>query len=192
MNPIEEFFDKLAPTWDEGDHTYDKRVGPLLDRLPIKKGDDVLDLACGTGVITGLLHEKSEIEVTGLDLSSKMIEIARTKYSKAPWAKFEAGDFLEYSGKSFDWIIIYNAYPHFLDPNSLAKKLHACLKENGHFAIIHSLGRKALEKHHKGISENKSRILMEPKSEASYFKDGFIVEIAEESETHFLLVCKKI
>lgn len=50
-------------------------------------GDKLLDVACGTGLHAALL--KDNYSITGIDLSSNMLDIAR---KKVPDVKFEIGD----------------------------------------------------------------------------------------------------
>lgn len=50
-----------------------------FDMVPLTKGMRILDLGCGTGIYTSLLKDH-ECKVTGIDLSDKMLEIARAKF----------------------------------------------------------------------------------------------------------------
>ena len=188
MNQTKEFFDALAPKWDEGQEAKEGFILSLLRQIGIQKGDRVLDLACGTGVITEHLHDLSGEDVLGLDLSSKMIEIAKKKYEGKGWAHFEEGDFLSWGKEErFDVIVLYNAYPHFLDPKRLSACLAKHLKDGGKFAIVHSLGRKKLDEHHANIPGNISRSLLPPKEEASFFRGDFDVFLQKEGEDFYLL-----
>ena len=80
MNAIKDYFDTMANSWDAMEKKKDEEILPLLKRIVIQKGDYVLDLGCGTGRITGLLHSLNEGPVFGLDISSNMISLARKKY----------------------------------------------------------------------------------------------------------------
>ena len=46
-----EFFDRLAPGWDAGLIRSDSVIAEILDNAGVKAGVDVLDVACGTGVL---------------------------------------------------------------------------------------------------------------------------------------------
>lgn len=192
MNKIENFFDELAPNWDQMEsHTLEEKRA-LLDLVGIKKGDLCLDAACGTGVITGLIHEYSQNDVLGVDLSQKMIMIAKEKYQNDQWACFLQKDLLTLElNEQFDVIIIYNAYPHFLDPARLALKLYTLLKPQGRFAIMHSLSRQELAMHHKGRADQVSRTIKAPLEEASYFNDYFKIVKTLDGEHSYLLVGEK-
>lgn len=50
----------------------------IMDFYKLKKADKVLDLACGTGNMS-ILFAENNYQVTGIDLSSQMLEVAREK-----------------------------------------------------------------------------------------------------------------
>lgn len=189
-NPVADFFDARASRWDEWAEDDLGFVRTLFDRIGIQKGDKVLDLACGTGVVTALLHEYSGAPVVGMDIAPKMIEIAKKKYENSDFATFVSQNFMSYEGDPFDVIVLYNAYPHFLDPKGLAEKLHSSLKSGGRFAIVHSLGRQRLAKHHEGLSIKISRDLAPVEIEAESFKERFEITVAEEGEDFSLIIGK--
>jgi len=189
---MKRFFDSLAPHWDEGEVISEEWKRKLVFSLNIQKGDKVLDVACGTGVISGLLQEITEEKVIGIDLSSDMIERARNKYASNKNISFIEGDFLSYPFKesSFDFVIVYNAYPHFLDREGLKKAFSRVLKKGGRFAILHSLGREELECCHRGITAI-SRPLDTPMKESEMYQDLFEIERAEEGPHHYLIIGQK-
>ena len=46
-----EFFDRCAPTWDAEMIKNDTIITAILDNAEVEAGMDVLDVACGTGVM---------------------------------------------------------------------------------------------------------------------------------------------
>lgn len=88
--------------WDQAARWYDALVGshgtdyhrkilmPNASRLlGLKKGDQVLDLACGQGVFSRYLF-KSRYEVVGLDASEELVAFARERSDKS--IRFCVGD----------------------------------------------------------------------------------------------------
>lgn len=193
MSQVKDFFDSLAPNWDAQQSKTKEQILPLLHKIGIKEGDRVLDLACGTGTITSYLHELSSATVVGVDISEGMIDIAKKKYETVPWAEFVCGDFLSLSfEKKFDVVVLYNAYPHFMDPRSLAEAFSKTLNPNGVFAIVHSLGRKALDMYHSNVPCAISRSLLSPEQEAKNFAPYFEIKEASEGEDFYFILGKKI
>ena len=121
-NKVEEFFDNIADGWNNLDNNYEL-INKLLLEIGIKENDKILDLACGKGVITPYLFNLSKSKVIGIDISSKMINYAKKINDDKSRYEFIHGDFINYDFKDkFDVIVIFNAYPHFLNPKELSSK----------------------------------------------------------------------
>lgn len=100
-----------------------------------KKGAEILDVGCGAGRDAMYLSSKG-LEVTGIDYSNKLIDIAK---KKVPGVKFIVMDFedLKFSTNSFDGVWA-NACLYHLPKKNLPKVLdsiHKILKEEGLFFI---------------------------------------------------------
>ena len=69
----------------------------------VKLGGHILDAGCGSGVVAQALVDNG-FQVTGIDISQKMIDIAR---HRTPEADFRVGDMtaLEFDTKTFDGIV---------------------------------------------------------------------------------------
>ena len=74
------FFDRLAPQWDADMIRSDELIGIILDNACAGPGKDVLDVACGTGVLIPDYLSRGVATVTGIDISPKMAEIAGAKF----------------------------------------------------------------------------------------------------------------
>ena len=104
----------------------------VLRQMPCEK---VLDLGCGTGVLT---HEISEFvqEVTGIDSSSAMIEKARSSY---PGLQFQVMDACALTWEDTFDAVFSNAVFHFIkEQGILLDSIHKALKADG--ALICEFG----------------------------------------------------
>ncbi len=189
MSIVSEFFDRLAPTWELNLNEKLPLVKSLLDEVEIKNGDDILDLGCGNGIISELLFSYSKKPILGVDVSKKMIETANKRFKDNPNISFKCLDFLTCDiNQSFDLIVIYNAYPHFVDRDKFLNSLKKALKPKGRFVIMHSLSREALTTHHEGLSSKISRNLLPVEEESQFYLQDFNLLKAHEDEKHYFML----
>ena len=182
---VKTFFNNLAPVWDSREPCTTHQLRPFVELSGAKCGDKVLDLGCGTGIISGILRDMG-CDVTAMDISDKMIELAKARYGNNSGIDFVCQDFFNYNGDKFDCVVIFNAYPHFTDKTAFVNKLHDVLNENGKFAVMHNIGRETLTKHHQGAEEISSQLLP-VEQEKMFFTDKFNITLAEEDSKHYLI-----
>ncbi len=175
---IIEFFDRCAPQWDAGMIKDDRIIETILDNAEVSAGMDILDVACGTGVMFPYYLGRGAASVTGVDISPEMAKIAAGKYADEPRVQVVCGD-VEDSvfDKKFDAIVVYNAFPHFPDPRKLIKILSGLLKEGGRLTVAHGASRESIDNHHKGAASKVSNGLMSADSLKKLFEPYLQVEI---------------
>ncbi|MBR2641951.1 MAG: methyltransferase domain-containing protein, partial [Lentisphaeria bacterium] len=74
------FFDRCAPTWDAEMIKRDEIIEQILDNAEVGAGMEVLDVACGTGVMFDYYLARNVASVTGIDISPEMAKLAAGKY----------------------------------------------------------------------------------------------------------------
>jgi ubiquinone/menaquinone biosynthesis C-methylase UbiE len=88
----------------------------LLNQVPFRPGDHVLDIGCGTGTFAALLKQRfPTVEVIGLDPDPKALAHARRKAERAGLSiRFDQGfaDTLEYPVATFDAIFSSFMFHH--------------------------------------------------------------------------------
>ena len=115
----------------------------IIHFADLKPGEKVLDVGCGTGSLTIIAKRKvgEKGEVTGLDLSSQMIERAKKKAEKYNLnIIFCEGsiDNLEFPDSYFDVIIsswMFHHLPINIKKDGL-KQIHRVLKNDGRFLFF--------------------------------------------------------
>ena len=173
-----EFFDRCAASWDDGMIKSDVIIGKILDNAEVGEGMDVLDVACGTGVMFDYYLQRNVASVTGIDIAPEMAKIAQRKYADISNVQVVCGDVEEYAfDRKFDRIVVYNAFPHFPQPKKLIKRLCALLKENGRLTVAHGMSREAIDGHHSGAASKVSCGLMTADSLKKIFDAHFDVEV---------------
>lgn len=82
------------PAYSEDARSYDRRTGAfqayrqaIVGALPVRLGQVVLDVGCGTGLCCGLLLEKVGPQggVVGIEESPEMAAIARERIAREGW-----------------------------------------------------------------------------------------------------------
>ena len=175
---IIEFFDRCAPTWDAGMIKDDRIIGKILDNAEVAADMDILDVACGTGVMFDYYLERGVASVTGIDISPEMARIAAEKYAPESRVQVVCADVEEYAfDRKFDRIVVYNAFPHFPYPKRLIKILVGLLKEGGRLTVAHGMSREAIDGHHKGAAGKVSNGLMTAEELKRIFDAHFDVEV---------------
>lgn len=159
-NDVVEFFDRLAPSWDESLVRNEEIITIILDCAEISEGKDVLDVACGTGVLIPDYLGRNAGSVTGIDISPKMAAIAKEKFPQ-PNVTILCGDVEETEfDRLFDCIVVYNAFPHFRDGAHLITFLSGLLKPGGTLTVAHGMSRERIDAHHHGAAQHVSNGLI--------------------------------
>ena len=175
---IIEFFDRAASGWDAELIKNDAIIEKILDNAEIEEGQEILDVACGTGVMFPYYLQRGVASVTGIDISPEMAKIAESKFTGNSNVQVICGDVEAVKfQKKFDRIVVYNAFPHFPKPKRLIKILAGLLKENGRLTIAHGQSREAIDGHHKGAASKVSNGLMSAESLKKIFDPHFTVEV---------------
>ena len=164
-------------------------IAKILEYSEIKEGIDVLDVACGTGVLFPDYQKRKVASLTGIDISKEMCKIAKAKY---PDVDVICADVETYVfDKKFDVIVVYNAFPHFAHPAHVIEVLSKHLKPQGRLSIAHGMSRIALLKHHEGRAAHVSIALLEENELAKVMEPYFDVDVIISNETMYQVAGKR-
>ena len=155
-----EFFNKHAEGWydmwyrDDATGRYDKHkkdFDRLFSLLPLRAGDHVLDVGCGTGVLVPFMLER--ITERGilyeLDFADKMIEVNRSLHGDGN-IRFIVADAEDapLDDCSCDAVVYFSCFPHFHDMEKAMATLSRILKPQGYFVVSHFESSEGINKHH--------------------------------------------
>lgn len=182
-----EFFDNLASDWDKNLVVDREKIKFILDKAGVGPGSRVLDVACGTGVLFPFYAQRGVTQVTAVDISPKMAKIAAGK-TNDPRFRVICGDIeaLEPTG-SFDCCVVYNAFPHFPDPERLIGALAKWLRPGGRLTVAHGMSLAALNAHHSGRAAKVSRGMLSAPELAELFAVHFRVDIALSDDEKYVV-----
>ena len=112
----------------------------IMEKLPLDlKGMRILDAGCGTGVLSRMLDERGA-EVVGVDISDKLIDVAKNRSAANKNIEYFAGDMKEQSFGNFDYIIAMDSLIHYSPEDTLASIVEFSKRANNSviFTVIPS------------------------------------------------------
>lgn len=185
------FFDRMAPQWDADMIRHDDVIAKILDGAGVKPGVRVLDVACGTGVLIPDYLARNVESVTGVDIAPEMVRIASEKFQQEN-VRFLCGDVEELALEPvYDCIVVYNAFPHFPEPERLIRTLSGYLAPGGRLTIAHGMSRAAIDNHHKGHASKVSCGLIHEDALAAMMRKYLHLEVKISNDRMYQLTGRK-
>lgn len=185
------FFDRLAPQWDADMIRHDDIISTILDGAEVRSGVHVLDVACGTGVLIPDYMRRDVASVTGVDISAEMIRIAAGKFPQDN-VRFLCCDVEALTpDRAYDCVMVYNAFPHFPDPENLIRVLSGMLKPGGTLTVAHGMSRAQIDRHHEGSASKVSCGLIHEDALASIFEKHLTVTVKISNDRMYQVTGKK-
>ncbi|WP_282153311.1 class I SAM-dependent DNA methyltransferase [Ruegeria atlantica] len=161
----------------------------------LKPGDHVLDLGCGTGDPIARWFMAEGFDVTGVDFSAAMLNIAKERWPDGDWRKADMRDFE--LDQQFDGIIAWNSFFHLTADEQkgcitrMARHLH-----NGGMLML-TVGPRAGEVSGTVGSELVYHASLSPAGYAACLEEnglqltGFLAEDPE-TQSHTVLMARKL
>jgi SAM-dependent methyltransferase len=118
-------------------------ASPVADAAGIRRGNKVLDVGCGTGVLAREAHRRvgQESQVVGLDLNEGMLGVAARSEPKMAWRRGDAA-FLPFEDMSFDVVVSQFALMYFPDRVASYARCGARLRQGD--ALRSPFGRRSI------------------------------------------------
>lgn len=178
------FFDAMAESWDKNQERNEKAIDFILTQGGISKDVKVLDVACGTGILFPDYISRGA-KVTGVDISAEMLRVAKEKF---PDTELVCADAEGYTfEEKYDAVMIYNAFPHFPEPEKLIANLSKALKNKGRLTVAHGLSEEELEKCHATVAGDISLPLPSKEKLTDMMSEFFQVDVAVSDEEKYIV-----
>jgi len=114
-----------------------KSISPIQERIDfiipylknIKKNTKIIDLGCGTGLLSKEIYLRKNISIIGVDLDKNNIDIAK---KQCPENKYYCADIKKIKNKlKADVIICSEVLEHLSNPSEILKKINNAIDNKG-------------------------------------------------------------
>lgn len=187
-----DFFSELIHVFDpplpEG---VPERLKKIVASARIAKGDVVLDVGTGTGILVPLIKKYEPDTIFACDLSDVMLAHLQKQY---PYAKTIAADIrdLALPDGSIDVVFMNACYPNIVDKGSSFANTSRIMKPGGRMVISHPLGKSFV-----GLLKQKSPFPLDDFPEESEAEGLFepyrfdITDFVDEEKLYILVATKR-
>tara|TARA_R100000789_G_scaffold15347_1_gene18813 strand:- start:29 stop:649 length:621 start_codon:yes stop_codon:yes gene_type:complete len=132
------FWDRIAPRYARSrisdQASYDRKLAVTREHLAPEM--DVLEFGCGTGS-TAILHAPFVRQITAIDISGRMLDIARTKAADAGIENLsfrqDGIESFEADGRRWDVVMGHSILHLLADRQATFNKVHSLLRPGGRF-----------------------------------------------------------
>lgn len=143
---VKAMFDSIAPAYDFMNRAMTMGIDKWWRKVARKKvaavaPKNLLDVATGTGDFAIQLHNHLHCQVTGIDLSNGMLEVARKKVAEKQLQEhitFEQGDCLKmrFDSESFDAVTVAFGVRNFEHIDQGYEEMYRVLKPGGMLCVL--------------------------------------------------------
>ncbi len=95
----------------------------------------VLDVGCGTGTILSELSKDDRLILAGVDLSEKMLNIAKKTLNNKVELKIGDSEKLPWKDDTFDAVICTDSFHHYPEPEKVLREMARVLTAKGNLII---------------------------------------------------------
>ena len=112
----------------------------MVDGLGLRRGERVLDVATGTGLVAAELRARADCSIVGVDQSPAMLAAARARFAAVPGADVELlqaeAERLPFADESFDVVSFTYLLRYVDDPPATMRELARVLRPGGAIGMV--------------------------------------------------------
>jgi ubiquinone/menaquinone biosynthesis C-methylase UbiE len=184
-----ETFDRLyhlfEPPLPEG---VPERLEKIVEQGRINRGDTVLDVGSGTGILIPIIKKYEPRWIYACDLSAAMLEeLKRKKYPNVETIVADVRD-LRLPGSSIDVVFINACYGNIVDKPGAFSNLSRMMTPQGRMVISHPLGKSFIRSMRETASFPLDAFPDKPEAESLFRPFGFEIETFIDEPNLYILV----
>ena len=138
--PLLKRYARYAPRYDRRFARYSAAtLNKALEIIPSNGERSLLDVACGTGILVQLLHERRpQLRITGVDITPQMLEQARRRVTEGNSVGWKLGhaEKLPVDDQQFDIVTCTNAFHLVQDAAAALREFHRVLRPGGTLVLV--------------------------------------------------------
>lgn len=185
---VVEFFDGLAARWDAENPLDPEIVEKILDLSDIRSGLNVLDVACGTGLLIPCLLDRNVASVTGVDISGAMLAEAKKKFAGNKKVHLIRADFQACQFDTpYDRCIVYDALPHFPDHAQFLRRVAGAVKPGGRLTVAQGESMETVEAKLKAMAPDLVTELPSAKELAELLQPWFVIDVCISDQEKYVV-----
>lgn len=136
---VEQFYSTIARFYNAilNHHLFTFFERQIKSPLPFLKGRNILEIGVGTGFL--LTQYPSHVKAVGIDISKKMLQIARSNllmYGKNRWLIRANGETLPFKESLFDTVVLTFVVSSIFNIKQLFEECRRILTKNGRIIIV--------------------------------------------------------
>jgi ubiquinone/menaquinone biosynthesis C-methylase UbiE len=147
---LKDFYDNQAASWDENQARYRPLPEDILKTLRLRRGEDVLEIGCGSGwLIEHLARKIAPGRLYALDFSGEMLRKAAVREMSYPMVIIYAGaEDIPLPDDAVDRVIMINTFSQFPRPELVIAETARVLRKGGRLDIKYFFSREEISLHH--------------------------------------------
>ena len=136
-DPVRKEYGALASKYDRKWAGYvEATIRETLRRIPLSPGDQILDVACGTGVLLRAVAASDvRVILAGVDATPEMLEVANSRIGSLADLRHGRAESLPFEDESFDTVVTTNALHFFRLPENALREMWRVIKPGGQVVV---------------------------------------------------------
>jgi ubiquinone/menaquinone biosynthesis C-methylase UbiE len=186
-NSFDKLYHLFEPPLPEG---VPERLEKIVANGKVTRGDTVLDVGSGTGILIPIIKRYNPGRIYACDLSERMLEQLMKNYPDVETRMADVRDLTLPEG-SIDSVFINACYPNIADKAGAFSNINRMLKEKGRIVISHPLGKAFILKLINRVSYPLDEFPEESAAGALLKPFGFEIETFIDEPRLYILVATK-